>query len=419
MDKASGSGAISPEGYSRGAATVGRSQGGVQGGVQGGPQGGARGGPRGDAVARPSLPSAADGLLAALDLGTNNCRLLIAKAAADCAEADGPLSDPGFTVIDAFSRPVRLGEDIERTGSLSRSAQDRAIKALRICASKLRQRRVAASRIVATEACRRAVNGRAFVRRVLQETGLSMRVISAEEEARLAVAGCAPLVDPQAEQLLVVDIGGGSTELIWVDLSHAPASRRRALVRALAPLQPGRDCEHARAAAAHVCDWVSVPLGVSTLRDRFAGWTDDAARFEAMGAAFREALSGFRPLLPCAAGKLGGPLQIIGVSGTATTYGALHLGLRVYDRGQVDGLWLPRDAAEAITARLLTLGRDGRAGCAGIGHGRADLVLAGAAIMMAVMRLWPSGAFRIADRGLREGMLYGLLHQRRLAHRED
>ncbi|MEM8625358.1 MAG: hypothetical protein AAGG47_17795, partial [Pseudomonadota bacterium] len=138
MDKASGSGAISPEGYSRGAATVGRSQGGVQGGPQGG------------AVARPSLPSAADGLLAALDLGTNNCRLLIAKAAADCAEADGPLSDPGFTVI----RPVRLGEDIERTGSLSRSAQDRAIKALRICASKLRQRRVAASRIVATEACR-------------------------------------------------------------------------------------------------------------------------------------------------------------------------------------------------------------------------------------------------------------------------
>ncbi|MEM9763096.1 MAG: Ppx/GppA phosphatase family protein [Pseudomonadota bacterium] len=355
-------------------------------------------------------------LIAALDLGTNNCRLLIARP---LAEATGPepagYDDAGFKVIDAFSRPVRLGEDIERTGSLSGAAQERAIKALRICASKLRQRRVSAARIVATEACRRAANGRAFIRRVLQETGLSLRVISAEEEARLAVAGCAPLVDPEAEQLLVVDIGGGSTELIWVDLSHASPARRQALVRALAPLHPGEECQHARAAAAHVCDWVSVPLGVSTLRDRYGAVADDRARFAAMAGAFREALSHFRPLAPDMREKLAGKLQIIGVSGTATTYGALHLGLRVYDRAKVDGMWLPREAAEGLTERLLGLGVEGRARCPGVGAGRAELVLSGAAILMTVLRAWPDGRLRIADRGLREGMLYGLLHQRRLA----
>ncbi|MEM6676991.1 MAG: Ppx/GppA phosphatase family protein [Pseudomonadota bacterium] len=353
-------------------------------------------------------------LLAALDLGTNNCRLLIARPSGE--EIVGqPLPDPGFTVIDAFSRPVRLGEDIESTGSLGTTAQDRAIKALRICASKLRQRRVAASRLVATEACRRAANGRAFVRRVANETGLALRIISAEEEARLAVAGCAPLVDPEAEQLLVVDIGGGSTELIWVDLSHTSPTRRQSLVRALAPLQAGDRCDHARAAAAHVSDWVSVPLGVSTLSDRYSHIADEQARFNASAQAFEAALCDFRPCDEISRRKLGGPLQIIGVSGTATTYGALHLGLRVYDRRRVDGLWLPRGSAEEITQRLLDMGREGRARCAGIGPGRSDLVISGAAILSSVLRIWPTGRLRIADRGLREGMLYGLLHHRRLS----
>ncbi|MEO1721079.1 MAG: Ppx/GppA phosphatase family protein [Pseudomonadota bacterium] len=389
-----------------------------------GPGGAAPGVGSGGASAGGSLDSrlaqAAAPLIAALDLGTNNCRLLIARPFVEVAAVDedgngASFEDPGFKVVDAFSRPVRLGEDIERTGSLSGAAQDRAIKALRICASKLRQRRVSAARIVATEACRRAANGRAFIRRVLQETGLSLRVISAEEEARLAVAGCAPLVEPETEQLLVVDIGGGSTELIWVDLSHASPGRRQALVRALAPLHPGEECQHARAAAAHICDWVSVPLGVSTLRDRFGGIADDQARFAAMAGAFGEALESFAPLAPEMRERLRGKLQIIGVSGTATTYGALHLGLRVYDRARVDGMWLPHRAAEDLTARLLGIGAEGRARCPGVGAGRSELVLSGASILMTVLRAWPEGALRIADRGLREGMLYGLLHQRRLA----
>ena len=345
--------------------------------------------------------------IAALDLGTNNCRLLIAAPSGD-----------GFEVIDAFSRPVRLGEGVEHSNILSEAAQDRAIKALRICASKIRQHRVGEARIVATEACRRAANGRSFVRRVTRETGLPMTIVSAEEEARLAVAGCAPLIDPEAEQLLVFDIGGGSTELIWVDMSHTPASRRQALIRCLAPLTPGSDCDTSRAAAAHVTDWISVPMGVSTLQDRFRGIEDDAERFRAMAEHFQGRLAPFRPLASPPGAAAEGKLQIIGVSGTATTFGALHLGLRSYDRSRVDGLWLAAERVAAMTERLVALGREGRARHPGIGISRAELLVSGAAILTTVLKLWPVARMRIADRGLREGMLYSILRQRMIAAAE-
>ena len=315
--------------------------------------------------------------------------------------------------MDAFSRAVRLGEGVEGTNMLSDTAQDRALKALRICAGKIRRHGVRDQRIVATEACRRAHNGRDFVRRVNRETGLSMDIISAEEEARLAVAGCAPLIDPEAEHLLVFDIGGGSTELIWVDMSGTPSSRRESLIRALAPLGRGRyETATARAAAAHIADWISIPMGVSTLHDRFGHIRDDAQRFAMMSLHFEERLAPFEPYdkdLATTQDKL----QIIGVSGTATTFGALHLGLRTYDRNQVDGLWLPADGAADIADRLLSMGGEDRADHPGIGRGRSDLVISGAAILMTILRLWPVERLRIADRGLREGILYGLLQARR------
>lgn len=344
-----------------------------------------------------------EGPIAALDLGTNNCRLLVARP-----------QGHGFEVVDAFSRAVRLGEGVEGTNLLSDAAQDRAVKALRICAGKIRHHRVRDSRIVATEACRRAANGRDFVRRVVRETGLAMDIISAEEEARLAVAGCAPLIDAEAEQLLVFDIGGGSTELIWVDMSGTPPSRRENLVRALAPLGRGRhETDTARAAAAHIDDWISVPMGVSTLHDRFSDIQDDAQRFARMSLHFEERLAPFGPYDIAGRSVATEKLQIIGVSGTATTFGALHLGLKTYDRNQVDGLWLPADGAADIADRLVGMGRADRSGHPGIGRGRSDLVVSGAAILMTVLRLWPVRAFRVADRGLREGMLYGLIQARR------
>ncbi len=344
-----------------------------------------------------------DGAIAALDLGTNNCRLLVANPEGD-----------GFAVLDAFSRAVRLGEGVESTNWLSEEAQDRALKALRICAGKIRRHRVRDSRVVATEACRRARNGRDFVRRVVRETGLSMDIITAEEEARLAVAGCAPLTDPEAEQLLVFDIGGGSTELIWIDMSGTPVGRRQNLVRALAPLGRGQDVTAtARAAAAHISDWISVPMGVSTLHERFADIDNDAERFAMMSLHFEERLAPFGPYDAFDRTGLTDRLQIIGVSGTATTFGAMHLGLQSYDRARVDGLWLPAAAAAEVADGLVQMGAQGRAVHPGIGRGRSELVISGSAILMTILRLWPVDRVRIADRGLREGILYGLIQARR------
>jgi exopolyphosphatase / guanosine-5'-triphosphate,3'-diphosphate pyrophosphatase len=348
--------------------------------------------------------------IAALDLGTNNCRLLVARPEGE-----------SFVVVDAFSRAVHLGEGVEHSNQLGPAAQDRALKALRICAAKIRRHQVTDARIIATEACRRAVNGAGFIRRVTREVGLQMEIISPEEEARLAVAACAPLIDPEAEQLLVFDIGGGSTELIWIDMSRTPSSRRVNLIRALAPTGAnGDETATARAAANHIADWISVPMGVSTLHERFAATGDTRQRFAAMSDYFEQHMTPFTPYRSQGRAALTRRLQIIGVSGTATTFGAMHLGLQSYDRSKVDGLWLPAQRADELTRVLLGSG-NGRAAdpamAPGIGHGRADLILSGAAILMAILRIWPVEQVRIADRGLREGMLYGLLHQRRIATR--
>ncbi|MEM7508711.1 MAG: Ppx/GppA phosphatase family protein [Pseudomonadota bacterium] len=339
--------------------------------------------------------------VAALDLGTNNCRLLVARP-----------RGTQFEVMDAFSRTVRLGEGVEGTNRLSEAAQNRAMKALRICASKIHHHRVQDTRIVATEACRRATNGAEFAQRVRAETGLNIDIISPEEEARLAVAGCAPLVDKSAEQLLVFDIGGGSTELIWVDMSGTAPERRSDLIQAIAPTGT-IETNAVRKAKARISDWISVPIGVTTLHDRFAGIEEDAERFAMMSWHFEQRLAPFGPYDQDDSTVLTQHLQIVGVSGTATTFGAMHLGLQKYDRSQVDGLWLPGRRAGEVADQILALGRKGRVEHPSIGSRRADLVLSGAAILMTILRIWPVSRMRIADRGLREGMLYGLIGARR------
>jgi exopolyphosphatase/guanosine-5'-triphosphate,3'-diphosphate pyrophosphatase len=348
---------------------------------------------------RPRGASLRHGALGALDLGTNNCRLLVARP-----------RDSGFHVVDSFSRAVRLGEGVEESGALSAEASDRAIEALAICADKLRRHGVRRMRAVATEACRRARNGRAFLDRVRRETGLRLDLITAEEEARLAVAGCAPLLDPAADQLMVVDIGGGSTELIWVDLSGTPPHLRPRLLMALAPARRGvmEADARARAAAAHIVDWISAPVGVATLHDRFAHLSEPRARFDAMSECFEALVGDFGPY-----GTRGraaeGRLQIIGASGTVTTIAGAHLGLRRYDRSRVDGMWLPFDGAERIIDGLLDLDDEARLEHPYIGADRALLIVAGAAILSTIMRLWPIRRLRVADRGLREGLLYAML----------
>lgn len=322
-------------------------------------------------------------LYAAIDLGTNNCRLLI-----------GAPSGRGFRVVESFSRIVRLGEDLARTGRLSEAAMDRATAALRVCAGKVRRREVRGQRAVATQACRAATNGAAFLARVRDETGLSLEVITPEEEARLAVAGCCNLLDPEADAALVLDVGGGSTELSWVDLRDGGGGAPRG----------GRWPIHA---------WLSIPIGVVTLAERFP--EDPGGReawFRAMVGVVRAELDRFGQAEAMRPSFAAGRAHLVGTSGAITSLAGLHLGLARYDRSRVDGLWLTDADCEGAARRLLALEPAARAAQPCIGRDRADLVLAGAAILQAVQEAWPCRRVRVADRGLREGMLLAMTAER-------
>ncbi len=314
----------------------------------------------------------------ALDLGTNNCRLLIATP-----------SRGGFRVVEAFSRIVRLGEGLTHSGRLQDAAMDRAVAALKICAEKLQRRQVSQLRAVATQACRSAENGGEFIARVKAETGLTLSIIDPEEEARLSVAGCANLMDRQADAALVVDVGGGSTELSWVTFSGEERDRRPRLI-----------------------SWLSIPVGVVTLAERFPEPEPATeAWWQAMVGAVRAEISAFGAADPLRMHFQEGRAHLIGTSGAITSLAGLHLGLQRYDRSRVDGLWMTRAECDAAADRLRSVGRAGRAAEPCIGPDRADLVLAGAAILEAVQQLWPCERVRVADRGLREGMLLALMRE--------
>tara|TARA_R110002124_G_scaffold14738_1_gene64974 strand:- start:1233 stop:2360 length:1128 start_codon:yes stop_codon:yes gene_type:complete len=342
------------------------------------------------AVERPAphLPDPT-ALYAALDLGTNSCRMLIAQP-----------KGSQFHVVDSFSKSVQLGHGLESTGKLSRASMNRTINAIRICRQKLDRHGVKNMRLVATEACRRARNGENFVAQVRRETGLTLEIIKNEEEARLAVISCAPLVSTTTEQLLVVDIGGGSTELVWIDLTHVPPRERP---RAIMRLHAGFKSDPGPFAAAKVVDWISVPLGVATLRDQFADVDDDAARFALMSWFFEENLEDFSPY---AAAQARDGFQIVGTSGTVTTVAASYLGLKRYDRTKVDGLRMTTDQIDEVIQTYLSLGPVGRRNDPRIGKDRQALIMSGAAILQTLMRLWPTDRLSVADRGLREGLLY-------------
>jgi exopolyphosphatase / guanosine-5'-triphosphate,3'-diphosphate pyrophosphatase len=311
------------------------------------------------------------GSYAAIDLGTNNCRLLIARPSSD-----------GFIIVDAFSRIVRLGEGLASSGRLSDAAIDRAISALRICADKLKRRRVTLARSVATEACRRAENGLDFIDRVYRETGIVLDIISAEEEARLAVMGCHSLLEPGQGPALIFDIGGGSTELVLVDTSGA---------------------------VPRILDWQSAPWGVVSLTESEpVDWPEEAARlaaYERMRDRVSTAFAPFVDRLSCDMEQL----RLMGTSGTVTTLASLHLDLPRYDRRSVDGLHVPSDAMRAISRRLAGLSLAERQALPCIGTDRADLVVAGCAILECILDIWPSERLGIADRGIREGILRSLM----------
>lgn len=314
---------------------------------------------------------------AALDLGTNNCRLLIARP-----------SGQDFTVIDAFSRVVRLGEGLALSGRLSDEAMDRALGALQVCAEKLRRRNVFLARSVATEACRRAANGAHFIERVRQETGIVLDIISAQEEARLAVLGCHVLLEQGEGPALIFDIGGGSTELILVGPGDGAIPR--------------------------ILDWQSVPWGVVSLTDTIMreceSAHDEAGRLALYGAMRAKVDESFAPFASrIASASREEDIRLLGTSGTVTTLASLHLELPHYDRRAVDGLIVPSHAMRAISARLSRLSERDRGQVPCIGPDRAELVVAGCAILESILDLWPAERLGVADRGIREGILRSLM----------
>lgn len=310
---------------------------------------------------------------AALDLGTNNCRLLVAR----------PDRDRGFRVVDSFSRIVRLGEGLAHTGRLSEDAIRRAVSALGVCRDKMSARGVSRARLIATEACRQAENGEDFLARVKADTGLDLEIIDRATEARLAAAGCASLADPSAGGVILFDIGGGSSEVVWLERKGGG---------------PGNLSMRA---------WVSLPVGVVTLAERHGGEKVTTEVFEGMVAEVGQMLEAFpeRELLSASLKDI----HLLGTSGTVTTIAGVHLGLPRYERRLVDGQWMASADVTRVVESLREMSYDQRCQNPCIGPDRADLVLAGCAVLEAIRRAFPVARLRVADRGLREGILVELM----------
>ena len=324
-----------------------------------------RSGDNGQAASRGSV-------YGALDLGTNNCRLMIASPMAD-----------GIRVIESFSRIVRLGEGLRATGLLGEAAVERTVRALRICSERLQRRHVRHIRCIATEACRKAANRDDFFHHVATETGLTLEAISAEEEAALTLGGCLPLLDRTKERGLIFDIGGGSTELSWVDMGDGGAPR--------------------------LLGFMTMGIGVVNLAEEFGTDRIAPAAFEEIVARVDAEIAGFDAEHGIGQAVAAGDVQMLGTSGTVTTLGGVHLGLPRYDRSRVDGMVIDFAALLAASAQLAALDFLGRAANPCIGRQRADLVVVGCAILEAICRRWPVGCLRIADRGVREGLLLSLM----------
>jgi exopolyphosphatase / guanosine-5'-triphosphate,3'-diphosphate pyrophosphatase len=310
---------------------------------------------------------------AALDLGTNNCRLLVARPTAD-----------GFRVVDAFSRIIRLGEGVAASGRISEAAIARAVEALMVCRQKMHSRNVGRARLIATAACRAAENGEEFRSRVAKEAGLELEIIDSATEARLAATGCTELFDPAASGIILFDIGGGSSELVRLNRSR-----------------PGRNGPP----NPDIVGWASLPVGVVTLAERYGGKTVSRETYQAMVEEVALLVDRFAAEHRSDLGAF----HMLGTSGTVTTIAGVFLRLPRYDRRRVDGCWLSDDEISRVVGELMAMSFEQRAANPCIGAERADLVLAGCAILDAIRRAFPCPRLRVADRGLREGMLVEMM----------
>ena len=311
---------------------------------------------------------------AAIDLGTNNCRLLIVEPQGN-----------SFKVIDSFSRIVRLGEGLESSNKLSADAMQRTIDALRVCATKIRRHRVRWMRCVATEACRRAENGQAFINQIEKSTRLRFEIIEGKDEAELAAIGCGALFDRQFPHAIVFDIGGGSTEITCLSLKKGRYELQ---------------------------DMISLPLGVVRLSEKYDGKNMSQEIYTQIRDEAEKTIRSFAEKQTFHADNLN-DIQLIGTSGTVTTLAAIHKGLKKYNRNIVDGTVMKRGEVVAVIQSLMNMSHEERQNNNCIGKERADLVLSGCAVLEAIIGAWPLENLKIADRGIREGILLRLIRKTR------
>ncbi len=325
-------------------------------------------------------------VFAALDLGTNNCRLLIARPTVYPSR-----QAHGIKVLDTFSRIVRLGEGLSTDNLLSADAMGRTISALKACKKKLERFDVKYARFVATEACRQAGNTFEFLKRVKEEAGLDINVISNEDEAKLAFLGCSTLLASSSEHAVVFDIGGGSTEFMWVKRDN------------MAP--PELLCEH------RIVDWLSLNQGVMNLSEKFGGAAFAEVYFDELVGHLTKRLRAFDKKNKIAEAVKQGQVQMLSTSGTLTTLAAIHLGLTHYERSRVDGFTFSMDDLRDAAQKILAMRPSERFANACIGPDRSDYVISGCAIFEAICSLWPIPEITIADRGVREGIILSLMQE--------
>jgi len=327
----------------------------------------------------------------AVDLGTNNCRLLIARS-----------MPQGFQVVDSYSNVVRLGAGLASTGKLAEPNMDAAVEAIKACAAKMKAKSVKRWRCIATQACREASNGEEFLQRVKTETGLGFETISPRVEARLSVMGCINIIDLEKDVALVIDIGGGSTELSWVD------------VRKLRNNNISR-----RISRPPISAWTSLPVGVVNLSEMYPETPDDLEGwFASMKKRVHEEIEKKNYASQFANSFAEGRGHLVGTSGTITSLAGVHLKLPYYQRNKIDGIWVQSTDILDTISSLANMPLERRQSEPCIGTDRATMLMAGCAILDVIYELWPSERIRVADRGLREGMLMGLMNKTQIRPRE-
>ena len=293
---------------------------------------------------------------AAIDLGTNTCLLLV-------AEWDGQELHP----LVREMRVVRLGENLDRTGRISSTALDRATAALTEYRDIITSSGCQEMRCVATSAFRDAPNKDELTERIRNITGLEIEEISGEEEARLVHRAVQEAFPEETGERASVDVGGGSTEIIFDKQGHLHE------VHSL-PLGSVRLTER------HFSHDPPAAVEVAALRDNISTVLEDSG-------------------LPTKVASL------IGVGGTATTLAAIHLELEDYDPVKVHGRILKQRDLETILERCLALPYEQRVRLPGLHPGRADVIMAGTIILLAIMGHLQDKMIRISDRGIRWGII--------------